>query len=245
MKKLFSTLLLLLCLFVFSQTEEKQWVRAFPITDYTVDINDSVKLVQIQIPENIVKEKQIGVLKGIYRDNLSDTLEIGAGKCYLIKGEYHYFAINYKKSKKIPKAGDLLFTIVEKMPVYKNDIVNLALLYIGLKDVDDQSFYDRTTVFSNWTKEDEAKILDLMIKDIQYTGAYFLKNNPEIDQNIITGKHKGKKILNTMILCKKQDVVDFLKYMTIKPKLYYGNEWKLSEVFATWLAAGAPTIIQE
>lgn len=230
----------------FSQLKDNQWIRAFPITDYMVDINDSTKLVQLQLPANtIIKEKQLGLLRTTFTENVDDDLEIGAGRCYLIKGEFYYFAINYKKSKKLPKAGDLLYTAVEKSPVYAGNVVQLSLQYIGLKDVEDQPFYDRNLVFNNFTKEDETLLIDKMVNDVQRTGAYFSTNNPEIDQEIATGKNKGKRILSSMINCKNQDVLDFLTYMTIKPTLYAGKEWKLSEVFATWLLAGAPTLIKE
>lgn len=246
MKKSISIILLLFSLIVFAQLKDNQWIRAFPITDYMVDINDSVKLVQIRLPANtFVKEKQLGLLRTTYSEDGASDLEIGVGRCHLIKGEYYYFAINYKKSNKVPKAGDLLYTAVDKSPVYKGNIVKLSLQYIGLKDVEDESFYDRKLVFSNFTKEDETRLVNEMVKDIQRTGNYFLKNNPEVDQEIEEGKNKGKKILNSMITCKNQDIEDFLTYMTIKPTLYAGKQWKLSEVFATWLLAGSPTLIKE
>lgn len=246
MKKSISVLILLFSFMAFSQLKDNQWIRAFPITDYMVDINDSVKLVQIRLPANIiVKEKQLGLLRTTYTEDGDSNLEIGVGRCHLIKGEYYYFAINYKKSNKLPKAGDLLYTAVDKSPVYNGNIVKLSLQYIGLKDVEDEPFYDRKSVFANFTKEDETQLVDEMVKDVQRTGEYFLQNNPEVDQEIEAGKNKGKLILNAMITCKNQDIEDFLTYITIKPTLYAGKQWKLSEVFATWLLAGAPTLIKE
>lgn len=93
----------------------------------------------------------------------------------------------------MPKAGDLLYTAVDKSPIYAGNIVKLSLQYIGLKDVEDEPFYDRNLVFSNFTNKDESLLIDKMVKDVQRTGNYFLKNNPEIDQEIATGKNKGKE----------------------------------------------------
>ena len=59
-----------------------------------------------------------------------------------------------------------------------------------------------------------------------------------------SGKYKDKMVLNTMIACSKKDVSDFLEYMIARPRLYAGNEWKLCEIFATWLVSGAPRVVR-
>lgn len=98
MKKLLFIACLFTTIIAYAQETEQQ-ARAFPITDYMVDLNDSIKLVQLQLPDGIsIPEKKVGLLKGMYRDKRSDTITIGAGRCQLIKGDYYYFAINYKKS---------------------------------------------------------------------------------------------------------------------------------------------------
>ena len=63
--------LLAICLapsLLYSQTTN-QWARAFPITDYMVDANDSIKIVQVHPTDGTtIPEKQLGLLKGMYRD---------------------------------------------------------------------------------------------------------------------------------------------------------------------------------
>jgi len=59
-----------------------------------------------------------------------------------------------------------------------------------------------------------------------------------------TGKYEGKLVLNTMITCGKRDVTDFLEYVTARPNLYAGHEWKIAEIFATWLSEGSPTVMK-
>ncbi|MEI9910508.1 MAG: hypothetical protein WDO71_13070 [Bacteroidota bacterium] len=99
--------LLLLCIFFsakcFAQADTAKWVRAFPVTGYMVDVSDSIKLVQVQLPDGVtIPEKQAGVLRGIYRDTRADTIVIGTGRCNLIKGNYYYFTVNYKQSGSSP-----------------------------------------------------------------------------------------------------------------------------------------------
>ena len=243
-------LLLLLFFFLpFTSIAQKdtttKWIRSFPITDYMPDIGDSVKIVQIKLDGGTrLVEKQVGLLKGIYRDKHTDTATIGAGRCNLIKGDYYYFTINYKESGKPPRAGDLLFTLVDKTPIYYGNIAPLAAQFIGLKNVYDISFYDRNTIFSNWSKNNEEVLLDSMVADVHFGGSYFLTNNPSMNAKIGSGKYKDKMVLNTMIASSKKDITDFLEYMIARPRLYAGNEWKLCEIFATWLVSGAPTVLK-
>ena len=245
MNKLFVPICLLFSLTLFSQKDTTKWIRAFPITDYIMDASDSVKIVQLHLPVGVkIADKQIGLLKGMYRDKHSDTTYIGAGRCNLIKGEYYYFTINYKQSGRQPREGDLLFTLMQKTPVYREHIIYLASHYIGLQNVYEKPLYNRYDVFSQWQKSDEEALIDSMVTDIHFTGNYFLTNNPSMNIKIKSGKYEGKMVLNTMITSGKQDVTDLLEYVSARPNLYAGREWKISEIFATWLSEGAPMVIK-
>jgi hypothetical protein len=244
MSKLLSALFVLFSLTSFGQKDTTKWVRAFPITDYMMDIGDSIKIVQVNLPAGAIAEKQIGLLKGIYRDKHADTITIGLGRCNLIKGDYYYFTINYKQSGVLPRIGDLLFTMVDKTPIYYGNIVKVASQFIGLQNVYENALYDRYTIFSKWKRSDEEAAVDSMVADIHFTGNYFLTNNPSMNVKVKGGKYDGKMVLNTMITCNKQDVNDFLEYMIARPRLYAGREWKISEVFATWLSECAPTVVR-
>lgn len=129
--------------------------------------------------------------------------------------------------------------MMDRTPVYQGLVVRLAAHFIGLQDVYDKRLYDRYTVFNNWTRPDEEALLDSLVADIRFTGDYFLKNNPEMNVKIKSGPREGQPVLQTMIACTKQDVTDFMEYMIARPLLYAGHEWKISEVFATWLGRGS------
>lgn len=229
----------------FGQTETK-WLRGFPITTYIVDLSDSIKIVQIKLPQGTsVPEKQVGLLKAIYRDKASDTVNIGAGRCNLIKGDYYYFTINYKKSGRLPQEGDLLYTFIDRTPVYYKNIARLASYFIELQSVYEKPFYNRYDVFSHWDERDEKMVGDSLRADIRFTANYFLENNPEMNVKIKGGRYDGKMVLNTMKECSSEDVTDFLEYMIARPYLYAGRPWKISEIFATWLSVGSPTVIKK
>ncbi|MEI9946501.1 MAG: hypothetical protein WDN26_20050 [Chitinophagaceae bacterium] len=230
---------------LFSQADTNTWVRAFPITDYIVDLSDSVKLVQVHLDEGtVIAEKQLGMLRGSYRDKHSDTVMIGIGRCHLIKGEYYYFSVNYKMSGVSPREGDLVYTITKKPEVYKGQLIRLASHYIVLQNVYEDKIFDRFSIFQKWTKADEEAALDSMVNDIRFTGNYFLQNNPGMNVKIPGGVYKDKMVLDVMKVCTRKDLTDFLDYMIVRPRLYAGREWKIAEVFATWLSSGSPTVIR-
>lgn len=210
-----------------------------------VDLNDSTKVVQVHLVDGTsFAEKQLGLLMGMYRDAHADTITIGSGRCNLIKGEYFYFTINYKSSGVIPRAGDLLYTLIGKPSVYDGRLLKVAAHYIGLQDVYETPLFDRSGIFTHWSQVQEKAVLDSIVKDIHFTGDYFLKNNPSMNVPVKEGPHKGKMVLNMMTSCTVKDVMDFLDYMIARPRLYAGHLWKASEVFATWLSEGAPTMIR-
>jgi hypothetical protein len=231
---------------MFAQNEQEQQWRAFPITDYFVDLDDSTRVVQVMLPEGIsFTEKQLAVLRGVYRTSHADTALKGFGRCQLIKGDYYYFAISANKSGIPAKEGDLLYTYMTKATVYEGLLTQPAAHFITLQDVYDQPFYDPYSVFSAWTASMEENVLDTMVKDIRFTGKYFLENDPAMDLLIESGPYKGRKLLQVMIGCQVKELTAFLGYMAARPLLYAGRSWKLSEVFATWLSAGSPTVIKK
>ena len=80
-----------------------------------------------------------------------------------------------------------------------------------------------------------------MVADIRTTGQAMVDKQPEQNKVIQSGNYAGKKVFNTMQTIKENDIESFLKYVIARPKIYAGNTWKISEVFATWMVDGAPT----
>jgi ABC-type tungstate transport system permease subunit len=79
-----------------------------------------------------------------------------------------------------------------------------------------------------------------MVADIKLVGEYMLENQPELNMNISEGMYKGKKVLDVMVACTENDIVHFFSYIIVRPDKYAGQEWKISEIFATWVHEGAP-----
>jgi hypothetical protein len=217
-------------------------LRAFPITDYMVALNDSTTVVQIELPDDIkISDLQIGVLYGRFKSLASDAVEKGAGKCHLIKKPFYYFAIKGAKGKQ-PEKGDLIYTYIDRSPIYNGRFPKLAAHFIRLQNVYGDNLYDRFEVFRSWKLTDEKNLMDSLKADIQFTGRYFLENDPSIDKPIGSGIYSGQKTLYVMAECQILDLERFLDYVLARPRNYAGAEWKISEIFATWLSEGAPIV---
>lgn len=216
-------------------------LRAFPIADYIIDDNDSITIVQLEMPEQIkLNAKQFGLIYGVFNNSNEETIQKGYGQCHLIKGNYYYFGIKNNTSGLGHIKGDLLYTFMGKTNIYDGLMPKLAAHFIRLKDVYDQPFYDRYLIFQKWTENEERTSIESMVKDIQFTGQYFIKNEPAIDKDITTGKFAGITTLSVMKNCKKEDLINFLNYIIYKPRIYAGQELKISEIFATWISEGTP-----
>ena len=241
----FVLVLMLIPLLAPAQADSSKWLRGFPITDYIVTLNDSVKVVQVELPEDMkISQKQFGVLYGRYDKSVEDAVQKGYGRCHLIKGNYYYFSIGNNTSGKELIAGDILYTYTEKIPLYFGLIPQLATHFIQLQDVHGKALYDRYAVFRAWSKLDEISLTDSLVADIQFTGQHFLENDPDADRLITKGTYKDKKVFYVMAECQTADLLPFLEYMAARPRLYAGSSWKISEIFATWLIEGAPMVVK-
>lgn len=229
-----------------AQKDSVEKLVAFKITDYIKPLNDSAVIVQVFKPALFpahITDRQSGVLYHCYKEgSVTDTAMAGWGRCNLIKGEYHYFAISLQK-KQQASAGDLIY-IKTKVPyLYDGVLMKVMNHAIAFTNVFGDDFMKSDAIFTN-TKKDEQNILDSMVSDIQYTGTEMLKQMPAQNQLVKDGIYKGKKIFESMQAVKRNELEMFLKYIVARPRNYAGNTWKISETFATWMAGGTPTVIE-
>ena len=129
-----------------------------------------------------------------------------------------------------------------KTAIYYGRIPQLAAHFIELQTVYEKTLYDPYTLFDQWETSDELSLVDSLVTDIQFTGNYFMQQNPASDVLITRGDHKGKTTFQVMTECNPEMVGKFLDYVLARPGLYAGRKWKISEIFATWLSEGSPDV---
>ncbi len=219
-----------------SQMEGK-WLRAFPITDYIVELDDSTRVVQLEMPEGFrIPDKQLAVAYGVYKNSSADVVGKGYGRCHLIKGVYHYFSIGKNHSGVPLQEGDLLYMHLDTTKIHYGRIPQLSSHFIRFQNIYEVPFYDRYLVFNQWSLAKEEEILDSMLVDIRFTGQWLKDNNGSQDQSITGGRYEGKSIFEVMIGCSREDLLHFLDFVLEFPRNYAGGSWKLTETFATWVS---------
>jgi hypothetical protein len=228
-----------------AQTVTADKVFAFKITGYIQQLNDSITLVQVVMPDAwpvSIGEKQLGVLKHCYKKGVElDTAMIGWGRCQLIKGDYYYFAIHLSKNQHI-EAGDLLYTKITTQVMYNGRLLDVMKHAVELTRVTDVKFLFSADIFT-LTREKEAALLDSMIADIHYTGSVMEQQMPEQNQPVKGGLYDGKKLFTAMQAATRAELEQFLNYIIARPKKYAGNTWKISEIFATWMVSETPVVV--
>lgn len=246
MKRATTTIIVLfLVITSFGQKDSVDVMVAYRITDYLVKLNDSVTIVQVNLPDAwpvSIQDKQMGILKHRFENGTLDTALIGWGRCNLIKGNYYYFTIT-KYGKQEPKQGNLLYTKCKTPSYYKSPLFDINRHAINLTDVYENQFYHSADIFS-LDQQKEKKILDSMIADIKFTGNAMKKQMPENNALVSGGMFDGKKVFDVMETINRKELEEFLKYIVARPQNYAGNNWKLSEIFATWIVSKAPQVIQ-
>ena len=229
-----------------AQKDSVEKLIAFKITEYIKPLSDSTVVVQVIMRDAfpaVINDKQLGVLYHAYKSGTKlDTATIGWGRCNLIKGEYYYFGIRLKKNQQLSE-GDIIYVRSKVAYVYDGLLLNVMNHAVQFTNVYGDYFMNSNAIFSN-TKKDELNIMDSMLNDIQFTGNAMLQQMPEQNQDIKTGIYTGKKLFIAMQAVKRNELEMFLKYMIARPKNYAGNSWKISEIFATWMADGTPTVIE-
>lgn len=242
MRNYFLTILFSLSTFIsLAQSDQSNDLFAFRITDNIVKQNGNTVIVHIQLNEGGIGivEGQEGILKPSNQSGVIDTSDLGRGVCSLVNGSTYAFTITLNNGKRLPQKGDLIYTNGSYPTNYKGLVYNLLLNDIYLVHVTGERFYSFAfCVFGDQAQE--SSLIDSLVADIKYTGKEMLKKNPDMDRTIQVGPYKYKKLFTAMQEVTAKEVTAFIDYVIMRPLRYAGNNWKISEIFATWMDAGAP-----
>ncbi len=227
--------------------QKEKTIISLPITSYLQVVNDTLTIVQVKLPAFSVfdiEEKTLGVLLHKYESNKDyDTARIGYGRCNLTKGSFNYFGLHLYKNQQ-PQEGDILKLKVVLEDCYKGLLYTASTHHILFTTVERKEFYNWQTPFLWKTETEEKKFYTMMINDIKYTGKAMLQQMPTQNKEIESGTYKGVKLFDVMQNITIKDLKGFLMYVKARPEKYTCNTWKISELYATWIDGGAPTVVE-
>jgi hypothetical protein len=233
-----------------AQQDSTKWIVSFPISDYIITdtTNKNIRIVQVELPDesSVIPLQTIALLRGYNKANAKDTAVKGSGKCRLVKNRYCYFGITLKPGTATPKAGDLLYMRLPRPNgLFFGRLPRIAALCIRFTRVTEELMFDYWAIRKAWTADRETALLTDMLADIHYTAVEMRKKMPDANQPIAAGGFAGQPLFDAMEKSTIKDVQDFLDYVIARPLLYAGNDWKISEVFATWQHSGAPLVVSK
>lgn len=234
--------LLLLPLSMLAQDAEERSLVALTIT-YNPDKVDSGRYYLIaEKPAGIsLKEHQTFLLQSSWQAEGDSIVNLGAGTINLINDkDVELNAILYP-GKKVRKGDMAMFLVPLPKPGKDSLFFKMARLNIMFKSIQDSNFDDRDVMLTNPSSYPGMKLLSAMAADVRYTGKAMSDQGNDQDQLITKGLYKGQKLFELMQKVKATDLILFIGYVYARPDKYKSHEWKVSETFATWLIAGAPT----
>jgi CHAT domain-containing protein/tetratricopeptide (TPR) repeat protein len=115
----------------------------------------------------------------------------------------------------------------------------LAKLHITLMDVNNEKPYNAyRALYSGESPEMLAPIYTEMLENIAWTGREFADG--VAPDPIKGGRYNGKTLRQVMEAATRKDLDNFFLFVAGFPGKYLGKQWKLNEVFATWVINAAP-----
>ncbi|MBB2144532.1 CHAT domain-containing protein [Pedobacter sp. LMG 31464] len=144
--------------------------------------------------------------------------------------------------------GDYLVLEIN-LPInnYNSLFYDLALMQITFTDVSKTPLYSLKQILTKDSKALEDSILIKSIADIKeiYDRVKDDESFTSLRVKMPEGRYAGKTTLEVMSKTTKADIIAFLKFVKSYPGKYVGNQYKIAEVFATWVVNKAPLNNQE
>ncbi|MBT3935947.1 MAG: hypothetical protein HOF35_16955 [Bacteroidetes bacterium] len=126
---------------------------------------------------------------------------------------------------------------------YRSIFYELARLNIFLVDVlNEERFYDLWDLLETDNIINEKLIMEKLMSDIKLTAVEMREQmeSPLVEE----GPFSGNDLFTLMENVEISDLSDFLDYLIARPRKYMGEDWKISEVYATWIVSGAPRVVK-
>lgn len=178
-----------------------------------------------------------GEVQGIYKEGETDRNKV-LGTAKLLDSNDKGLIFEWKNDAKI-QIGDLIaLNITIEKPAYENIFFHLALKNIRLTSVFGEPFIDNNTMLFNGRAYSMSPIHDMILEDMKLVAKEMRQKMDE--PRIESGLYQGYGLFSAMNVSTMEDINIFLEYIEARPLKYQGREWKLSEIYATWLVSDSP-----
>ncbi len=136
-----------------------------------------------------------------------------------------------------PRSGDLVIFQIEKEKVDRSIFFDMYRLQIGINDINLSPFYSEEEVLESNGGFQEY-IIQKIVEDIIYV-AGAMKEQME-EPMIEGGLYNGTGLFDAMEASTSRNLLSFFLFVKENPQKYIGGDWKVSEIYATWLFSNSP-----
>ncbi len=213
------------------------------------DQNEYVATVRTLIRNGEVSDKEwVGNILPIYEKGVEKPDKLGRVNFVGMDEGNHMFQMVVPKNgmgEEVVKKGKGLIRYPIKITSNAEGslVFEMARLGIGMYDV-----YGKKNLLKGIWAFDKTKIsadefyIPSLLEEIVFVAKAMREQmeSPPVKE----GRFKGKDLFTAMENSSYWDVLAFLVYIQLKPYKYQGTDWKVSEIYATWIDAGSPGSVE-
>ena len=219
--------------------QSKTYTFAVPIQDVGSFANyASVPIGFETLP---VKNKLTGEITGVFNSEQRErNISLGTFKFDAVDNAESAILVEQVHKTYDIQNGDLAtFELTLYDIKNANIFFDLARYYVGLQTVYDKPLYSISKALDLSNPSKEAVLLEALLKETKFVAGAMREQMKSPDVN--EGRFKGMDLFTAMENSDVHDLKCFLEYIVEHPKKYMGQQWKFSEIYATWIDSGCPT----
>lgn len=243
MKKYLFSFLYLACHFVVAQNQKIAFVN-FPVASF-----------ELQNPAHILSDKNVYIadieLNGFY-----EFEEKAGGKVFSLAENGEKLRNNFIGEAAIHKRFEnkmrLKVTTEKGISLQIGDLIQLPIIIPNepntlafdlfrfhinlLNSYSDKLFNCEAWV--NYDEETEKLLIQTLADEVRYYGGEMRGKMPS--QILENGRYKDMDMFDAMVRTSADDMHSFLNFIRSYPAHYAGQDWKIAEIYATWLTHNTP-----
>ncbi len=240
MKKIILISVIFIFISISSYSQEKENLTfLFSLEDVkkTSDTTYAAKIIHKNMPAPSIKESG-----SVFSIHNADSMErdLLLGKVKGITGNTGLSEILIYATKEV-KDGDLVeLTVDIAENKFRNIFYELIRLNIRFLNGYDEFFFNDETILFNEDVLQEEENISILSEDIKFVAGKMLEKMES--PAVIGGRFNGFDLFSAMEESNERDVLSFLRFVKENPRKYMGNNWKISEVYATWIVSKTPIV---
>lgn len=241
MKQQISMSLVFLCLAITAFAQNETMTFLFPIEKITE--NSTIFLAS----ENFGFEVgETGDIYGLY--DKANPERIGkTGKATILKVDGIEVQVDCEVIKKMGvEKGDLIAFEID-VPKRNQQLILYQMFALNIRflDVFDKYIFEGFDFGKIITETEEETLMNDLLAEIHFVGKA-MKEQSDVFPKITEKSRFGDlDLYSAMEAATFEDLRSFLRFVSAKSLKYQGRSWRISEVFATWIDAGTPCVIED